>query len=137
MSTTSTIENVAAIQNIYAAFGRADVPAILAAVRPDTKWDFAGARPEVPWHVPVKSAADLPSFFGALMQNVQMTRFEPREVVHCGPHVMVEVSIEYTVTKTGRRVAMDQIHWWTLEGGKVTRLRHFEDTAQVAAALAA
>ena len=91
----STIDNVSTVQTIYAAFGRADVPAILASVRSDTKWDFAGARAEVPWHAPVKSAADLPSFFGALMGNVRMARFEPREFMHCGPHVIVEVAIEY------------------------------------------
>jgi ketosteroid isomerase-like protein len=132
-----SIENVTTIQNIYAAFGRGDVPAIVAAVRPDTKWSFAGARADVPWHAPVESAADLPRFFGAFMENVRIARFEPRELIHCGPHVMVEVAVEYTVVRTGRRVAMDQIHWWTLDGGAVARLRHFEDTAQVAAAVAA
>jgi hypothetical protein len=42
------------------------------------------------------------------------------------------VHIEYVVRKTGKRVAMDQLHWWTLDAsGQVARLRHYEDTAQV------
>ena len=131
-----SIENVTTVQIIYEAFGRADVAAILARVRPDPEWDFAGAKSEVPWHRAVHGSAELPRFFGALMDSVSLERFEPREFVHCGPHVMVDVHIAYTVKRTGSKVEMDQIHWWTLDDGKVSRLRHYEDTAQVLRAVA-
>ena len=130
-----SIENVTTIQKIYEAFGQGDVAAIVARVRPDTHWDFAGARPEVAWHRPVTSVANLPAFFGVMMENLKIEKFEPREFVHCGPHVLVDVHIAYTVAKSGTRVEMDQIHWWTISDGKVARLRHYEDTAQVLAAV--
>jgi uncharacterized protein len=129
-----SVEYVSTIQAIYEAFGRGDVATILARVRPDTHWDFAGGSPEVAWHLPVNGATELPGFFKALSDNVAIERFEPREFVHCGPHVMVDVHIAYVVRKTGVRVEMDQIHWWTLDDGKILRLRHYEDTAQVVAA---
>lgn len=125
-------ENVATIQTIYGAFGRGDLPAILARVAEQTHWDFAGGRPEVAWHAPITGRANLPKFFEALMSSVEMQKFEPREFMHCGPHVIVDVHIEYVVRKTGKRVAMDQLHWWTLDAtGHVARLVHYEDTAQV------
>ena len=129
-----SVENVSTIQTIYEAFGRGDVGSILARVQPNTRWDFAGGSREVPWHRPVENAKGLPGFFGAMIENITIERFEPREFVHCGPHVMVDVHITYTVKNTGAKVDMDQIHWWTLEDGKVVRLRHYEDTAQVVAA---
>ena len=131
-----SVENVSTVQAIYAAFGAGDVAGVLAHVQRDTQWDFAGARPEVPWHRPVDGADAVPAFFGTLAEAVDFQRFEPRVFVHAGPHVMVEVRMAYVVRATGRAVEMDQIHWWTLRDGKVARLRHFEDTAQVAAAVA-
>ena len=127
-----THEHVATIRTIYGAFGRGDVPGVLARVSDGTHWDFAGGRPEVPWHAAVDGRTNLPHFFEALLGSVELRRFEPREFMHCGPHVVVDVHIEYTVRKTGKPVSMDQLHWWTLDGnGQVARLRHYEDTAQV------
>src|SRR5207253_2506657 len=108
-----SVENVTAVQNLYAAFGKGDVPTILAAVRPDTAWSFNGALPAAPWHRPVRGVGELPAFFQAMGESIELRRFEPREFVHCGPHVMVEVQIGYVVRKTGKIVDMTQIHWWT------------------------
>jgi ketosteroid isomerase-like protein len=130
------LDNVKTVQAIYEAFGRGDVSAILARVTPDTAWDFAAPQPAAAWHAPVRGAGEVPRFLGDLGGSVEITRFEPREFVHSGPHVMVDVRIEYTVRSSGKAVAMDQIHWWTLADGRVARLRHFEDSAQVAAATA-
>jgi ketosteroid isomerase-like protein len=127
-----SIEKVATIQSIYAAFGSGDVPGILSLVAPDTRWDFNGGRAEVPWHAVVEGKDRLPAFFGAMAENMEFHKFEPREFIHAGPHVVVEVQLEYTVRKTGKRVKEDQLQWWTLDDqNRVVRLRHFEDTAQV------
>jgi ketosteroid isomerase-like protein len=44
---------------------------------------------------------------------------------------VVHLKLAYTVKKTGKKVSEEQLQWWTLEGGKVSRLMHYEDTAQV------
>ena len=127
-----SVEKISTIQSIYAAFGKGDLPGVLAHVTPTTRWDFNGGRKEVPWHAPVESKAGLAAFFQAFGEGVELHAFEPREFIHCGPHVIVEIHLEYTVRKTKRRVVMDQLHWWTLDDrSQVLRLRHFEDTAQV------
>ena len=42
--------------------------------------------------------------------------------------------MQYVVKHTKKRVDQEQLHWWTVRDGKIDRLRHFEDTAQVIAA---
>lgn len=122
------------IGSIYGAFGRGDVGFIADRVTPESRWDFAVTESNVPWHVPVTGPAELPRFFGALMDNVELTAFEPVHFVAVGADVICHVRIAYTVKRTGRRVEEEQLHWWTIDHGKVARLRHFEDTAQVIAA---
>jgi hypothetical protein len=136
--TTMSPQRVATVQAIYQAFGRGDIAAIQGRVRPDTQWDFNGGRAEVPWHKPVKSRAEVAAFLGSFGSSNEVHRFEPREFIASGQHVIVEIHLEYTVRATGRRVLQDQLHWWSFDDqGQVARLRHFEDTAQVLAAVTA
>lgn len=131
------MDNVKTVQAIYQAFGKGDITAILSSVTDDTKWGFNGARQEIPWHKQVHNKTELPEFFQAFGRNVEIHVFEPRKFVAQGDDVVAEIALEYTVKKTGKRVREEQLHWWTLRDGKVARLQHFEDTAQVAAAFAA
>ena len=48
-----------------------------------------------------------------------------------GDDVVAHIRFAFTVKRTGKRVDQEQLHWWTVQDGKVARLRHFEDTAQV------
>jgi len=131
-----SVANVSAVKAMYEAFGRGDVAGVLEHVAENTAWDFNGGRSEVPWHAPVAGRLELPRFFEAFGSGVEVTAFVPREFMPSGAHVLVEVHIEYTVRKTGTRVVQDQIHWWTFdEQHQATRMRHFEDTAQVLAAV--
>ncbi len=125
-------QNVRVIQSIYAAFGKGDVAGVLSHVADATRWDFdVMAGSPVPWHLPVTGKGDVPKFLAAFVENVQLAAFEPTHFIHSGDDVAAHVRIAYTVRRTGKKVDMDQIHWWTLQDGKVIRLRHFEDTAAV------
>ena len=127
-------DKIELIQAIYAAFGRGDVPFIVAKVRPDARWDFNVTESPVPWHVPVTGPAEVPRFLGAFMENIELEAFEPRQFIAMGDEVIAHVRLAFTVKKTGRHVEQEQLHWWTVRDGQVARLRHFEDTAQVLAA---
>ena len=48
---------------------------------------------------------------------------------------MVFIRYTFTVTTTGKHVAMNMHHYWKFRDGKVCYVRSSEDTAQVAAAL--
>lgn len=126
--------NLQTIQEIYGAFGRSDVTGIVERCTEETEWCFNGARSEVPWHATRRGRSSVPDFIAAFVTNVDLHDFRPKTFIHSGDDVVCNIAIEYTVKKTGRRVKEDQLHWWSLQNGKVARLVHFEDTAQVAAA---
>lgn len=131
------MSNVQTVQDIYSAFGRGDVAAITSRVTEHTHWDFVGGRPDrVPWHRPATSRDALPGFFAAIAEHVEFAAFEPKSFVHAGADVAVTVRLVYVVKRTGRTVEIEQVHWWTFEDGKVARMRHYEDTATVLAAVA-
>jgi hypothetical protein len=119
------------IQNLYAAFGRGDVAFITGQVQAQARWDFNVTHSDVPWHVPAVGPAEVARFIAALMSNVTLQAFEPRQFIAAGDEVVVHVRIAFTVNRSGKSVDQEQLHWWTVRDGKVARLRHFEDTAQV------
>jgi ketosteroid isomerase-like protein len=128
--------NIELIGSLYEAFGRGDVAFIAARVTAESRWDFNVTRSDVPWHAPFTGPAEIPRFFAAFGENVAIEAFEPSHFIASGNDVVCHIRIAYTVRRTGKRVEQEQLHWWTVDGGKVARLRHFEDTAQVTAAWA-
>ncbi len=130
--------NVRTIQTIFTAFGTGDVATILANVSDDTAWGFNGGRREVAWHGPWRGKAGLPGFFEAMGRHIAVAAFEPRAFHAVGDHVFVPLRIAYSVKDTGKQVDEEQLQWWTCDdSGKVVGLQHYEDTAQVLAAVTA
>jgi ketosteroid isomerase-like protein len=125
------------IQAVYSAFGQADVPSILAKLASDVEFSFAGGLREVPWHGPWRGHDGAARFFGALAEAVEFKTFEPLAFAAGTDSVAVRLRLVYQVRRTGRVVDEHQVHWWTLRDGKITSLTHFEDTAQVGAAVRA
>jgi ketosteroid isomerase-like protein len=124
--------NQKTIEAVYAAFGRGDLPFILERTSEHTAWDFSVATAEVPWHTPVRSRAELPRFFQAMADNVAFEAFEPRAFVTDGRNVVVKLRVAYQVKRTGRRVDEEQVQWWSFDdAGRISGLRHYEDTAAV------
>jgi len=136
MSSATTIRNIEAVQNIYAAFGRGDVPSILERVAENVDWNNErNAAGEVPWNGNFSGRKNLPGFFSFLSQNADFTVFEPREFLHDDRNVAVRLRIEFTLKKNGRKIANDSMHFWTFDDqGLVTAYRHFNDTAAELAA---
>lgn len=125
-------ENVQTIQQVFDAFGRGDIAAILDTVSDDTDWGFNVAESDVPWHAQFLGKQKVPGFFEALLSNVDFQAFEPRGFIDSGDSVVAHVHVEYRVKKTGRTVNENVLMWWRFgTDGKITGLTHFEDTAQV------
>ena len=135
MSDTDT--NVQTIQTIYAAFGRGDVPAILERCSDDAVVGFEGASPLVPWHGPWRGRSEIARFFETIGREVDFQAFEPRHVLGGASEVAVLVHLRYVVRATKKIVDELQVHWWSLQAGRVKALCHHEDTAQVISAVTA
>lgn len=135
MTATAAMTRTETIQALYAAFERRDIPGILAFVTDDVDWnnDRVASR-DCPWNGDFSGKANLPGFFAAVGESLDITTFEPRAFVEQGETVVVQLRIESTVRKNGRRLENDAVHVWTFAGDKVKSYRHYNDTAAEVAA---
>jgi uncharacterized protein len=138
-TTDRTTANLATITEIYAAFGRGDVPTILDKIAPDCRWEsWANNRAQqlgVPTLQPRSGPAGVAEFFGAVGQ-LEIHDFQVLDLVGGERQVAVEVVIDFT-TPVGGRSRDEELHLWTLdEQQKIVRMRHYVDTAKHIAAFA-
>lgn len=126
-----TNSNLPAVQAIYAAFGRGDIPAILSYLSPSVDWDYGYEDSTIPWLQHGHGHAGAAAFFSSLTA-LEFHHFQPKTLLE-GPGIVVSlVDVEATVNATGKRIREeDEVHiWYFDEEGKVTRFRHQVDTLQ-------
>jgi ketosteroid isomerase-like protein len=134
-------KNIQTIKDIYAAFGRGDVPGILAHISDDIRhFGVVSDSPvthDIPWHLQIKKKADVPRFFQALAENTDFTRFEPSDFAAAGNVVYASIVWDATVKKNGKKLQnVFVLHRFTFDaGGKVVEWRGSEDTARTVEAL--
>ena len=124
------MSNLEAVQQMYEAFGRGDVPAIIDKLDSNVEWDVEVETPGVPWLQPRRGAANVPGFFEALAP-LNFTRFDPHTFFADGDKVFVLVAIEGT-NASGKpfRFPYEGHLWFFNSAGKVTKYQHVTDTAQ-------
>ena len=125
------------VQAIYAAFGRGDVPAILALMSDDVEWeswaDNAAQKAGVPWLRSRRGKSGVGEFF-QLVGQFTIHDFQVLSIMPGDRQVAAEFVVDAT-PPGGRRYRDEEMHLWTFgTDGKVTRLRHYVDTAKHIAA---
>jgi hypothetical protein len=117
------------VQEIYAAFGRGDIPAILDRLDPDVEWGYGPATTDVPWLLPRRGKAGAVAFFEALGQ-VEFHRFEPKRFLASDRTVLAFVHVEATYRSTGIRVVgEEEVHIWHFgPDGNVRKWRNRVDS---------
>jgi ketosteroid isomerase-like protein len=126
-------DHLATVASIYEAFGRGDVPSILAALSDDVRWEEWAANQgqvsDVPWLRARRGHAGAGEFF-AIAGQFTIHEFQVLSLLAGGNQVAAEVVIDATVP-TGARYRDEELHLWTFDDlGKVVRLRHYVDTAK-------
>jgi ketosteroid isomerase-like protein len=127
------MDNITTVQEIYAAFGRGDVPAILERLAPDVVFDpdFDGT---APWLTRREGRDEVAGFFADL-GALEIHSFEPRNFMAAGDQVAVTIALGATVKATGEALPADEMHLWTFgPDGRASEMRHYVDTAKHAAA---
>ena len=126
--------NIKLIQDVYAAFGRGDVPTLLASLTDDVRWEMVG-RPSDFANFGVRNGpAEVGEFFRLVGELEEFDLFEPRVFDAGGDKVVVQGRAEGRLRATGKPVKTDWLHLFTLRDGKVSGFREFLDTAQYAEA---
>lgn len=131
--------NVDTVQEIYAAFGRGDIGAILERLADDVRWDEwpATSRTEeaIPYLATRVGRDAVSAFFGEITEALEFERFEPSAFLASDDQVAAVINVTLAVKSTGTRVEDSEIHLWTFgTDGKIVALRHFLDTLQHAEA---
>ena len=119
--------NIDIIQGMYAAFGRGDIPTVLAGLAPDIHWIEAEGGPY--GGVSVGPQAVLENVFMKLGGEWEGYSAIPHEFVN-GEGVVVALG-EYSGTykATGKSFRAPFAHVFKLESGKVVSFQQYTDTA--------
>jgi uncharacterized protein len=125
------MSNLQTVQNIYAAFGEGDIPAILAKLADNIDWEYGMKDAGVPWLQRRQGRAEVPKFFESI-GVFDFQKFEPKTFLESGNIVIALIDVAFTLKTTGRSVAEEnETHIWHFDSqGKVSRFAHKIDTYQ-------
>ncbi len=126
------MDNVTVVKNIYAAFGRGEIPAVLGAMSPGIKWFEAESNPYMPSGEPwVGPDAILNNLFMRLGAEWEGFTVHPASLYGAGDTVVVEARYTGTYKPTGRKLDAQVCHVWDVREGKLTRFQQYVDTAKL------
>jgi hypothetical protein len=131
-------KNIQTVTAIYEAFGKGDIPAIIEQLADNVQWeswrDNSAQKAGVPWLKKRTEKAGVIEFF-KVVGELDIRHFQVLSIMGGGNQVAAEFEIEFYYPKTGGHVKDQEIHLWTFDdNGKITRLRHYLDTAKHIAA---
>ena len=123
------MSNLRTVQEMYEAYGRGDLPAILSKLSESVEWEYGPTSTDVPW-LQRRHGRDGAAAFFASHSEMQMHVFSPKAFLETEGIVVVLIDVDFTVKATGKRVTEeDEIHVWRFDAeGKIVRFRHGVDT---------
>lgn len=130
-------DNIAATQELFAAFGAGDIPGILALCSDDIRIEFYGPADIIPYADMYDGIDAARRFFETVLSSVDIHVFEPEEFLADGDKVVVTGTLHLTARATGRDIRSGFVHVITMHGGKWQRFRDFMNTHEAAQAFSA
>ncbi len=129
----TAVDYAAVLTEIYAAFQRGDIPAILDRLDDNVQWEsWAGnyaQQAAVPWLLPRTGKAGAAEFF-SVVATMRFHEFRVLSVMRGDRQAAGEVSIDVELAN-GTRIRDEEMHLFTFnDAGKVVRFRHYLDTAK-------
>lgn len=118
------------IKNMFAAFGRGDLPSVFACMHPDVVWDSRYAE-GVPLHGAWRGPDAIGEMFGRLFAAATIEAFVPEEFVAQGDKVVVLGHERVRVNASGRTYENRWVHVYALRDGKVAAVTTYNDSAAV------
>ena len=131
-------ENIKLIREMFAAFDRGDIPFVLDMVDDDADWQspvIGAVSEQIPWARIRRGKAEVAGFFREINEHMQIEKMEAGAYTAQGDRVVVEGKNRGTIRANGRSYEHDWIMVFTLRQGKIARMRHYYDTADLLAAM--
>ncbi len=125
------MNNKQTILEMYEAFGRGDVPAILDKLSDSVEWDYSGNSSGLPWLKYRRGKEEVKNFFAAVSE-MDFKTFDPKEFLEGDDLVVAILDIDAIYKPNGNRFGeRDAVHIWRFDAdGKVVSFRHGIDTYQ-------
>src|SRR5919204_6924108 len=124
-------QNTQVVKDAYAAFGRGDIQTLLTYLADDIVWNAVyGTGSHVPTSGERRGKAAVAGFFKQVAENVNFSRFEPKEFIATGDKV-VALGHYTATTPINKHFDSDFAMVFTIRDGKVTEFQEFTDSAQV------
>jgi uncharacterized protein len=122
--------NIKTITEVYEAFGRGDVAAILDTVTDDVDWAAEAVSTAAPWYGVRHGKDAVAEFFTGFGSTMEVLEFTPVSVAANETDVLTVVRFRARSRGTGKTAEMDLHHYFKFRDGKIAYYRGTEDTAQ-------
>jgi uncharacterized protein len=129
--------NIKIITEVYEAFGRGDVAAILDAVTDDVDWAAEAASSAAPWYGVRDGRDSVAEFFSDFGSTMEVEEFTPVSFAANDTDVLTVVRFRARSRRTGKTAQMNLHHYFKFRDGKIAYYRGTEDTAQTETVLRA
>ena len=128
-------DNVTLAQGAYQAFGRGEIPTVLALMDPNIEWDEpqAPGYPDGGVHRGPQAVAD--EVFGTIPMYYEELAVVPQEFVDAGDRVFVLGEFRGKGKARGTPFVAPFVHIVTFRDGKLTRFQNYTDTGTIVAAI--
>ncbi|NNF60838.1 MAG: SnoaL-like domain-containing protein [Gammaproteobacteria bacterium] len=130
-----SIENLNVIRDMYDAFGRGDIDAVVATLDPKVEWNEAENFPYADRNPYIGPQAVVEGVFSRLASEWEYWSLDMEQFLDAGDYVVVTGRYHATHKGTGKDIRAQFAHVWQLHDGKAVRFQQYADTAQVAAAI--
>ena len=131
---TETMTNqVTQMRELYEAFGRGDVPTMLAAMAGDIEWYEAEGNPWSPGHAFVGPQQIVEGVFQRIGAEFDGFEILPTRFLGDGDTVIMEGRYRArSHHTTGKPLDAEVVHVWDLREGRIVRFHQYVDTRQLA-----
>jgi hypothetical protein len=129
-------QNLELVRRGYDAFGRGDIPGVLAQLDDHVSWRTPGPA-DLPTAGVRRGRAAVAEFFQTLAGVGDILRFEPKEFIAQGDHVAVRGDETTRVKATGNSVELRWVHVFEIRNGKIAAFEASGDQSAVVAELRA
>jgi uncharacterized protein len=123
--------NIAMVQDIYAAIACRNFEAATALMTTEVEWRINGRSDVCSTIGSWKTPEEVLNFFRLVADTQDFSNFTPGSFYARWDKIFVLGHHSFTAKKTGRRVEIDCVHVFTINGGKVSSFCEYTDTAAI------